>query len=360
MPKRYLAWSVVLLGVWILAIGLQFFLLEHNKMFDATIWGNQAHYVETKNPEQFNWDKAYGHPGGTLVIGTSLVHALTHHTYEDSLFLFLALASAGVIAAICAVTYVLRRNIWWCFVAFTFLTLNPLYGEATPPSALASLLFVLMASLSLFYYEQPHSSWRTAVVWGSVAALICATRIDIGVLATIVFGMLLWKKFGARGALVAAITGISVFWALDPFMWFMPLQHLYDLVVKVYLHIAVISLEHPTFQHILQATAFGVVGLLLGLFFSMRRYASPQLPRAFLGALLGLTIVVLVAYVNAHNQGIRYLYPIVFAWEWLLPFMLLVLIESSSYPPPARRLLTVGMMFALASYPILIFFFNVW
>lgn len=352
----WFGWSVA----FFVAAALQFYSIDTFRMYDLRIWGNQAHYLQTGDPRQFDGAAAYGHPGGTLIIGTTLIKNVADVSYEEALTLFLALADALVIVLICRISFALRRNGWWVAAIFSFLTLNPLYTESTPPSSLASLLVVLLAALSLlFLYERKALvGWRHAALWGLVAGCACATRIDSGALASLIFGTLLLRHLGIRFALLAATSAALVFTTLDPFMWFMPLQHLYDMIVKVYLHMAVISLEHPPLSYLLTQMGFALLGGLFGLLYLGVPGLRSFIPRAFLVALLVLSALVIAVYANAHNQGVRYLQPLAFLWEWLLPLLIAHLVQQLH--GPLKRPAYVGTLGLLCTYPILIFFIHAW
>jgi len=339
------------------AFGLQYFSFETSRLYDSKRWGNQAFYVQTGNPEQFNWEAAYGHPGGTLIQGTSIVQYVTKRSYEDSLVLFLSLANALTIVGICIVTYLLRHRFSWSLVTFLLLTLNPLYLITTPPSALASLLTVLLGSVTLLLYERKDRvSMTQAIVWGGVAGLLCVTRIDIGVLASAVFGILLFERFWFRQSVYAFIAALGAFIVMNPFMWFMPLQHVYDLTVKVYQHIALISLEHPTLLELVDAGSIAALGVVVGVCVLVRRTVLPeQLPKGFLYALLVITGVVGFLYAIAENQAIRYLQPVIYLWEWAVPLMLLVLIDRLPRSAAQRTGIRGLVLFLFILYPVLVF-----
>ena len=58
MAKKVFLWA------FFISLLLQGFRYWQFDMLDINMWANQAKYVETSNPQEFDMLTAYGHPGG--------------------------------------------------------------------------------------------------------------------------------------------------------------------------------------------------------------------------------------------------------------------------------------------------------
>ena len=120
---------------------------------DVYMWSHQAQFVQTGNPEEFNTKEAYGHPGGPLIEGTIAIHQAFNISYDYALIIFISIFNALVIAASCALCFLLRKNNLWWLAVLSALSFNIMYNVATPPTALVSPLIVLLCLLTLYFYE---------------------------------------------------------------------------------------------------------------------------------------------------------------------------------------------------------------
>ena len=298
-------------------------------ILDEAFWSAQARYVEAGSPEQFNAAHAYGHPGGPVILGTIAVHHLAGISYETALPVFLTLFNSIVIATIATLCRRLRPDsLWWLPVVGT-LSVDKLYAVSTPTSAVVGPLLVLLSLVTLRIVEQEKVSWRWLAGWSIVAGLAVATRFDIGSITTaFLFGVLAtnlrWRQLAGLAAAVFA-----VFVVCDPYMWFMPVQHVGDLLGKAALH-------HQTFARN-RLDPGEVVSLsslaFLGLAFTLLTQAAPgavrkRLSPVFVWALVALTVALYGIFLSASYQAVRYFIPMVFIWQVFLPLQLLDLIAG--------------------------------
>lgn len=326
----------------------------HMGMYDDQIWGDEAMYVETANPHEFDANKGYGHPGGPVIIGTSLAHSATHLTYKDSMYVWLTLLDAVLISLVAVLCFMLRRNLLWCAVVVAFLTVHPIYLATTPPSVVASLFAVLLALWTLYIYEGNDMRRAALAGWAVLAGLLVATRWDIGLLASGIFGLLLLPRLGITRAAGIAAAAFLVFAASDPFMWFIPVQHLSDLFFKIWYHYDVIAVGHLPPGDIIGVSLLFPFSIILALA-SLRKPASP-LPPLFIAALLAIAGIIYSLVLTAHYQALRYLQPAIILWEVFLPMLFFWHIRNEGLP----KWLIPIMAAALICYPLSHFLIYVW
>ena len=123
-------------------------------IIDDGMWSHQAEYAETNNPKQFTPLMSYGHPGGPIIEGTIAFHKIFNFSYYTSLIMVVTVVNSIIIACICVLTYVYQKDVLWTAGVLGILSLNKLYNESTPPSAIASVLVVLLFVLTLCLYKR--------------------------------------------------------------------------------------------------------------------------------------------------------------------------------------------------------------
>jgi hypothetical protein len=175
----------------------------------------------------------------------------------------------------------------------------------------------------------PPPSRRALLAWALVAGAAVATRTSIGGFMSAAYLAYLLPRIGWRraGALIAVAIGAFV--VLDPFMWFMPLQHIKDLVYK-----AVYHYEDYALSGRLGVSTIVSFSLLAGVsaffaalpLFAPRRFAL-ALPRAFVGTLLAATGVLYVIFMSSHAEMVRYFLPITLTWEALFPLAVFPVVD---------------------------------
>jgi hypothetical protein len=338
--------SYLFAGAFLVACLGQGFVFFNVGILDEAFWSAQARYVEAGSPEQYNSAHAYGHPGGPVILGTIAVHHLAGISYETALPVFLTLFNSIVIATIATLCYRLRPDsLWWLPVLGT-LSIDKLYAVATPTSALVGPLLVLLTLLTLWItlgiLEQAAVSWWQLASWSLVAGLAVATRFDIGSITTLfLFGVLattLRRRQLASWSLVAglAVAAFAVFVACDPYMWYMPVQHVGDLMGRLilnYRHSTPASIP-ATLEpmHVVSFSALAFVGMLLSIVGETSVFPSRRtIPRQLVLALVPLTVLLYGIYLSARCPAVRYFIPIVFIWQAFLPLQLFDLIAGLQF-----------------------------
>ena len=125
--------------------------------------------------------------------------------------------------------------------------------------------------------------------------------------------------------MLPVVVGVGLsFYVSDPFLWFMPMQHLADLLHKFSIHHegflqpATISIEEWLRTIPLALVSFGWLAIT-----AVRRQSPQIVPPKITVALLILTFLAIVVILTSSYQSIRYVYPILIVWEILLPALLL-------------------------------------
>ena len=320
-------------GAFCMACLGQGFVFFNIGILDEAFWSDQARYVETGSPEQYNAAHAYGHPGGPVILGTIAVHHLAGISYETALPVFLMLFNSIVIATIATLCYRLRPDsLWWLPVLGT-LSVDKLYAVSTPTSAVVGPLLVLLSLVTLRIVEQEKVSWRWLAGWSVVAGLAVATRFDIGSITTaflcgVLATNLRWRQLAG---LVAA--ACAVFVVCDPYMWCMPIRHVGDLLGKAALHHQTFSRNRLDPGEVVSLSSLA----FLGLAFTLLTQAVPggarrKLPAVLVWMLIALTVTLYGVFLSASYQAVRYFIPIVFIWQAFLPLQLFDLIAGLPFP----------------------------
>ena len=338
---------------------------------DSSSWGHEAEYVLQGDPREFNFLAAYGHPGGPIIEGTIILHKLFNLPYDDqALLVFLTLINSFSIAGVCVLCYVLRKNNFWWIAVLGILSFNRLYEYATPPTVISAVLVVFLCLLTLYLYEKKEQSRTLALaLFGFIAGLSIATRADIGVFSFLVFLALIWHIFPWRkiGLLVGG-TFLS-FVAFDPFMWFMPVQHIKDLIFKIVYHYAEFAQNHMTFVSVLGISFLAFISIFLSIQFLLfrKKLASP-LPPMFVCGLWMMTVALYIIFLTSRIQTPRYFLPIIFIWETFLPLFIFTLIEkiqltflkTLSSQEKGRTILKIFIVALLYLYHLSFFMLSFW
>lgn len=300
----------------------------HFSVIDSGMWANQGPYLMEGDPRVFDMLAAYAHPGGTIIEGVLLIEKITGSS-DLALRVFLSLFNALVIAAVAVCVFILRRDWWWAVSAVIVLSLHKLYFDATPTTAVAAPLVVLLVMLTLLLYEgKVKVNGYSLAVWGAVSGLVVATRADIGGLATVVFFGLLCTVLRVRELALIVLVALLFFIIADPFMWFMPIQHVFDLVHKITYHYSsgnIVS-PPPAYTALLDLTLLSLISVTsLAVLMWKRVYVLPQ---AFVVALAVFTVSLLFVLFTSKFQASRYFMPFVLVWEVFLPLCLFSVVDQ--------------------------------
>jgi len=358
MPRYILVVSFVLSCIF-LRIGWIGF-----AMLDQGMWASQASFMQTGDARQFDLGMAYGHPGGPVIIGTTLIHKVFGYSYLDSLNTFLIVFCGLIIAITCTICYLLKKDLYWILIVLVILSLSRLYDSLTPPSGVAALLFVLLSIVTLYIYTKKDTKNNLLLFsWAVVAGLATATRVDMGTIGLFVFVLLLkqilsWKQISAM-ILVAFVT----FCVSDPYMWYMPIQHIGDLLYKITYHYADYTPIHMSFSTVIISSCFAFVSIFLALALSfLKKEIEHPLPLRYLYTVLVMTVYLYAVFLTAHYQAIRYFVPLIFIWEVFLPIYIFSIIDhlefnflkSARANVIGQRIIKIIMTCMFVVYPIVL------
>lgn len=336
-------------------------------IIDQGMWANQAEYVETNNPQQFNPLTAYGHPGGPIIEGTIALHHMGL-SYNNALIFFLVVCNGFFIAVTCVLAWLLNKNRLWWISVLGILSMHPLYSEVTPTSAVVAILLSCLCLLTLYLLEYNGTiKNKHLIIWSFIAGFAIATRTDVATITTFVFAAILFPKIGFRKICAVMIGAFVSFCVLDPFMWYMPIQHIKGLIDKVTLHYAHFQPYSLPLGTVVEISLLAGISMMFSIvFMSWKSKLSLPVSKRFIIGLIVLTIGLYCIFLTAHFQAIRYFVPIIFMWELLLPVFLFSLVDSSELPlnKPLNNMLSTReeayklLLFILISYPALIFIYR--
>lgn len=335
---------------------------------DAYMWANQAEYFQTNDSRQFDALLAYGHPGGTIIEGTIAIHEIFNISYNNSLVIFITIFNSLIIAGISVLCFLLRRNYLWWITILSTLSISVMYAFSTPPSAIVSPLIVFLCLLTLYFYENKEKIKIPQILFFAfISGLAVATRADIGIFSTLVFLIfLLYKKIiDWKKLFVTIFSSIFFFILFDPFMHFMPLQHIKDLISKIVFHYAEYNPTHMTFFNVLDISFLSFVGIFLSVFLLfMRKKIKLMLPTNFILMLFLITISLYTIFLTSHYQAARYFQPIIFIWEVFLPLLIFNLTSNISFKflntagknEVGRKIVNIFFVVILVGFQVYLFY----
>ena len=120
----------------------------------------------------------------------------------------------------------------------------------------------------------------------------------------------------------------------NPFYWFAPIEYIKTIILRTSSHI--VYTGSPGFQltplWVLYYTPLTTISIFLAVLFFI--YARPTLPLSspFLLTLFLITAATSSLFLSAKSQTLRYLYPLIFTWDILLPLFLLRLSDQIHFP----------------------------
>lgn len=314
----------------VLACSVQLISLFEIGPVDAVFWTKQASDVATGNPDQYNPTFAYGHPGGPVIEGTIATYIITGLPYNKSLLTFLGLFYGLLIALIASLCFALKKHALWWIPVLGVLSFDRLYLDATPPSALVSLILLLLFLLTLWIYEKKQIGWKSLTVWSLLAGMAVATRADIGSLTTVFLSTLLLSKIPWKLWLKVMVGTFASFIIFDPYMWYMPIQHMSDLMSKMLFHYDEFVPMPLRFGVIANISSLSFMSIVFAFIFiwNKKKWNVELLPNRFVYTMLAETVLLYTIFLTSRYQAVRYYMPILFIWQALLPMYILSIIPK--------------------------------
>lgn len=337
---------------------IQGFIFTKLGILDFDMWTKQTEYVQTNNPAQFDFLAGYGHPGGPIIEGTILLRHIFDWSYEKSLLVFMTLLNAFFISGASTLCYLINKNNLWWLAVLTTLSSNWLYLFSTPPSIIISILIPFLVILSLYLFNKKEVNLYLLIFLSIIIGFILATRIDIGAVMATSFLIFLKPKINWRQIILVIIGSFLSFVLFDPFMWFMPIQHIKDLLFKIVYHYGYFTPTKVSVLEILHASFFVITSIFLSfIFLIIRKKITPPLPSRFIYSLLAPTIFLCIIFLTAQYQTLRYFLPLINLWQAVLPLWVFTLLANSK-----TRLSEISESFfalALVFHPFISLFFYI-
>lgn len=320
---------------------------------DAPMWSDQIRYFLTDDPRVFDFDKAYGHPGTTIVLIGSLLHSLFNVSYRTALDLGMSLLIAGTAAACSYLCIVLRRNSLWWLATAILLLLNRLFIHATPPTAVAMPFLVLILLFAWRLWQQEGPSRSQYVLWGAAAGLAAATRLDAALLVSAPLLLLLGRRHGSRAVLPIMAGALASFYIADPFLWSMPVRHITDLAYKFTMHYTNYSSHVGIDSYfLLNASWLSIASFSWAILLLRQKRQEQIIPSPIVIIFSCISILSFLIVLSSRYQAARYLFPMFAAWEVLLPLFALEALslhykKGGSFSDQGQRNLATAVILGL-------------
>lgn len=326
MNKTYI---FIFIGTFLFACILQGILWHNVQIIDKEVWSDQASYVATNDAREYDTNTAYGHPGGPIIEGEILLHNMFNISYAQSLTVFLALFDGLIIAICCMVCFALSKSIVVAVIDLIVLSANRLYFFATPPSAVVTPLVALIVLITLYIHVMKQKPWWIYFLWGIVSGMAIATRVDIGGIIVFTCALSLLFAIEWRKLLVVAVGTCISFALFDPFMWWMPVRHIMDMIRNIFFQYnAFPMVTHIGFSTALNISLLALLGVFLTSIFIFCKKEFRVLPNTLSIPLLVMTFGLYFVFLTAHYQAVRYFMPVILIWEVLVPFLIFNVIKK--------------------------------
>lgn len=341
-------------GVFIFSFVTQVALRSYYTYLDTSMWADQIKYFLSNDPRVFDYYAAYGHPGTTLVELGCLLNRVFGFSYNNAIIISISTIVAMATAACSAVCFSLHQWSYWWLTTAVILTFNRLSLYSTPPTEAVMPFIVLIVLFTWWVIEKGHiKSGRRFFMLGCIAGLSAATRLDVTLLVCMPMTALIWHKYGHKAILYTSFgVGVSFFLA-NPFLWFMPVQHLNDLVHKFTLHHNQFN-RHEAIRMIsfVHASPLAVVSIVWSCILLFQRRIALIIPARIIVVYFCISVFGLIVILSSSFQAIRYLYPLIIVWEILLPLFVFERFTQAqqketsglSFPVPASSKIILGFV----------------
>lgn len=286
-------------------------------------------YDENNNP------RYSPHPGTTITLLSALLHK-SGLSGQASLIFAITLLTSLLAASIASVCHYLRPHSPWWLVAAIIIIIHPLYFYSTPTNAIIGPVTALLFLLALTVYEkrsQPISLSLTSFI-SFVVGLGLSTRIHDTVFIAAPLFAFIGAYISTRRLLLMMAASALFAILLNPFYWFVPIEFIKGAILRTSSSIIYTGFPgfHLTPLWALYYTPLTIISIVLAVMFFI--YARPKLPLSapFLLTLFLITAATIGLFVSVKSQTLRYLYPLIFTWDILLPLFLLRLSDQIHFP----------------------------
>jgi hypothetical protein len=290
----------------------------------------------------------YGYPA-TTILGSASFLARIGIPPAQAFPGIMVMGISLPIALSAMLCYLLRpKSLWWVG-ALGLMVTSQLYYGSTPPSAIVSAYSTLLILYALYIYEKKKDDIRTSILFGSIAGISLATRLDIS-LIVLFFLCLFLLPVIKRNVVTVLCAAFVVFVLCDPYMQVFPIQHVQDIFHKIIYHTSLERSSTIPFSQILLTVPLSTMGLVASILLILfPRVVPPSVPRRFLVFIVFACVSVSISLVVFSTyRPAWYFYPLLQIFEVLFVLYLLdalVLIRRIWAIWPVLALLIIGNAF---------------
>lgn len=286
-------------------------------------------YDENNNP------RYSPHPGTTITLISALLYK-SGQSGQASLIFAITLLTSFLAASIASVCHYLRPYSPWWLVAAIIIIIHPLYFYSTPTNAIIGPVTALLFLLALTVYEKRSQTISLGLI--SFIAFVIGLGLSTRIHDTVFIAAPLLAFIGAyigTKRLMFMIVASALFAILfNPFYWFVPIEFIKEAILRTSSSIVYTGFPgfHLTPLWVLYYTPLTIISIVLAIMLFI--YARPELPLSspFLLTLFLITATTLGLFLSVKSQTLRYLYPLIFTWDILLPLFLLRLSDQIQFP----------------------------
>lgn len=326
---------LIFVAIFGLFFGVSLYTFEHAFLLDHITWFETVEHFLEFNP-MVREEMTYGYPGTPpLLLAAALQRwfgLLASDAFVLSMSFLVAISSSG-----CAMLmYLLKPTSWWWLAGSVILGLRASSSWSTPPSIAVAPFIVLIFLLCLYIPHQTKS--RSVFIWLGIAlGISLACRVDVsGLAALIAFIYLRYEKASWQRLGLAAITAFITFVVTDPYMFWMPIQHLQDIFYKIFFHYSLIEENRLSIELLLLKGPLTLLSFLFGIGILLR--GTSTFPKSFLLAIIGFSTSLALIIFSSTYQPLWYFLPIILLWETLLPAFVLPLAYTSEFSFVPRQI----------------------
>lgn len=296
---------------------------------DGRLWINRANYLEEDlqhrplvyKASDARGERYGGQPGMAVVTGSLLARKLGAPILGSLQGTIAILIAGAATFAVMAGREVDSKKKWW-LVSVIMLLFNPLYWRSTPTDAVMAAITVSVTMLIwALICERKKTKW-VPVVLGINLGIGLVTRTTF---AGLLFGLMLmyaiydlgWRNKKWLWVIGATIVTVYIF---NPLLWDAPGQHLWLLIARSVTHAVPVASWRWDVGILLIRLPIALISLGLAVIIIMSKSNKQMRAKQWLRWLLISTIIVGGVLAQANLYGARYFYPLIFMWEFMLPF----------------------------------------
>jgi len=304
------------LWTFLVAFGVHYAMMNSAPIVDQEIWVRGADYLYHHNPQLLT-EPTYGYPGTSLLEGAYIGRVLFSLSPKQALFFSIAALDALAIAGIAVVCRLLQPNSLWWFVAAGMMTCSRFTALATPPSIVVSFVVPLIFLLAWYAVSTQIRSKRMAFLVGAVLGVSFATRFDISIAASGMLFVFLWRNQYRWSFFLYGLLGVAAsFFVLDPYLWFMPVRHITDMIYKIFFFYdsSTFPQDNIPLGFLIFRDPFATAGVVLMVTLLWFKTYFDTVERRVVETILLLSAAVITVITHAKYQTVWYFFPLMNLW----------------------------------------------